>query len=301
MFIPTANAGLLDTLVIPGISISALAMQVWELVIHWSDEVEYLWKGRFNLIKALYFLVRYGLLFAQVASEITSYKMQIEESTVHDCINAFIFKIIIAQLTLTMVEMILYFRVYALYNQSFQVKQFLLISLVTAQILEIWATTRIVSDHLNNDNTDCKPPVAHLGTLVQFGVGASLSQLVIFFSSFYKLLNRRSSRTPLTSLMLKEGLAAFLLILVLLIVMMGHYEVFRSVNRNLGNAAFAWYIALISIGASRLILNMRKLVIKSTRRRQLRHLSLYNEIDRSALAESFYDSDDTICLTSFYE
>jgi hypothetical protein len=46
---------------------------------------------------------------------------------------------------------------------------------------------------------------------------------------------------------------------------------------------------------------MRKLVIKSTRRRQLRHLSLYNEIDRSALAESFYDSDDTICLTSFYE
>jgi hypothetical protein len=131
------------------VTVSALAMQVWELVIHWSDEVEYLWKCVFNLLShGLLFMANhewfkeddlillrryiswYGMVCCLLkceselslspcrlptpavssASEITSYKMQIEESTVHDCINAFIFKIIIAQLTLTMVEMILYFR-----------------------------------------------------------------------------------------------------------------------------------------------------------------------------------------------
>ena len=116
-------------------------------------------------------------------------------------------------------------------------------------------------------------------------IGASLSQLVIFVLSLFKLLTRWSSRTPLTSLMVKEGVAAFLLIvgesksfifwkqclsgaLVLLVVMMSYYQVFRRFDQDLGNAAFAyvlnlvkswlnylfvivlcsWYIALISAG-----------------------------------------------------
>ncbi|KAF9472711.1 hypothetical protein BDN70DRAFT_441858 [Pholiota conissans] len=317
MFLPSANIGPLDTLHIPGpLSISAFVVQVWELGLHWSDELEYLWKGRFNFIKALYFFSRYVLLVAQFVSEIITYKMLNREQTVEGCIHVFTYKVIMAQLTLTVVETILLIRVYALYNQSFQVKRFLAIVFLIAQTLEIWATGRIVGHLLHT--TDCKPPAANSSTLVQFGVGASLCQLVIFVLSLFKLLTRWSSRTPLTSLMIKEGVAAFLLIVgelksfiflkqcrfgasVLLVVMMSYYQVFRRFDLDLGNAAFAWYIALMSAGASRLILNMRRLAVKSRRRRQIRHLSLYNEIDSAALEDSLYDSDDTICLTTFYE
>ena len=45
-----------------------------------------------------------------------------------------------------------------------------------------------------------------------FRLGAGSFQLIIFVLSMNGLLFRRGSRTPLTTLMLKEGVAAFLLI-----------------------------------------------------------------------------------------
>lgn len=78
------------------------------------------------------------------------------------------------------------------------------------------------------------------------------------------LLFRRGSRTPLTTLMLKEGVAAFLLIVgawswsmyvysvefthlsALLVVMMVHYELFRTFDRGIGQAAFACVLRFYS-------------------------------------------------------
>lgn len=53
--------------------------------------------------------------------------------------------------------------------------------------------------------------ILYLHTL--YSIGAGSCQLVVFVLSLNGLLLRRGARTPLTTLMLKEGIAAFLLII----------------------------------------------------------------------------------------
>ncbi|KJA18705.1 hypothetical protein HYPSUDRAFT_45042 [Hypholoma sublateritium FD-334 SS-4] len=282
----------------PGpVSLSAFAVQIWELAIHWSDEVEYLWKGRINSVKSLYFASRYGLLIAQITSEVMSY--QVGHATHADCTSVFMLRILLAQITLTMVEIILLIRVYALYSQGRHAKLVFGAVFAVSFALESTATARMLVRLVNG--VDCKPPVVEKSIFIQFGLGAGSFQFIIFILSMNGLLLRRGSRTPLTALMLKEGVVAFLLIVALLVVMMVHYELFRTFDRGIGQAAFAWYITLISAGASRLILNMRRLTVKSMRRRQMRQQSACRTIGSEEPGYMLYDSDDEVYLTSFYE
>ncbi|KAF8955522.1 hypothetical protein BDZ97DRAFT_284462 [Flammula alnicola] len=152
------------------------------------------------------------------------------------------------------------------------------------------AGTGIIIRNLSQSKS-CIPPKGEKKGLVLFMTGAGLCQLLVFVMSLNKLVARgRWSRTPLTSLMLREGIFAFLLVLGLLMTMVV-YEILRNLDIDVGNAVFSWYLTLMSMGTSRLILNIRKIVATHRRRRRQSFSESTGSDDESI---NFYDSGDPI-------
>jgi len=245
------------------ISFAALAAQTWELLVSFTDEVEYLWGGKFNFVKGLYFCSRYAMLVAQIVNQLLSFRFQERAShPSHICPGIFVYKTIISQMSLSLVEMILLIRVYVLCNQSYKAKRLLLLVFSLTTVLETTGTAIVC--HSLAQESGCMPPEPNKKGMTIFGIGAGFCQAVIFATTVTKFLARGRAgwtRTPLVSLMLRDGLVTFFLIMALLSVMIVYAITIHNIDIEVGNAGFAWFIALLSIAASRLILNTRKIAV----------------------------------------
>ncbi|KAF9480743.1 hypothetical protein BDN70DRAFT_594111 [Pholiota conissans] len=275
------------------ISFGALAIQAWELFAHLTDEVEYLWKGRFNFIKALYFCSRYVSLAAQIVNQLLSYGIAIKLEKAGNCSTIFVFKSVIGHAALTMLEIILFIRVYALYKQSLKIKYILAIVYICAASLEIVGNGFVIRSIIQTGG--CQSPSMDNGALILFGSGAGFYQIAIFAMSLYKLYDGGLSKTPLTTLMLRDGVIVFVLLTAMMLVLLTYDSLARNLDLAFGKAFLSCFISVISISASSLILNMRKLAVKNT----LRSVGYRNTAEGGA--ERSYITDESICLTSFYE
>ncbi|KAF8172132.1 hypothetical protein BJ912DRAFT_1047325, partial [Pholiota molesta] len=281
------------TLIANLISIGALSIQVWEFVAHLTDEVEYLWRGRFKSVKALYFCSRYVMLAFQIANQIFSYGIGSRIERTGNCSKLFIFKCLMGHLCLNVLEMILLIRVYALYNKNPRVKYFLAVVFVSSSILEITGTTFIIRSLLRMNG--CQPPKTGKITVATYGSGAGMFQFVIFTMSLYKLVcDGRLSKTPLTSLMLREGIIVYVTLTAIMMALLMH-ELVGKVDLGFCRAVFSCYVSLISMSASSLILNMRKLAVKNYLRHQ-RPTGSQNMAEDAGIRS--YTIDESICLTS---
>ncbi|PPR04997.1 hypothetical protein CVT26_012591 [Gymnopilus dilepis] len=294
---------------------AAAAAQAWDLIVSLGDEIEYLWRGKFRSVKALYIGSRYGLLVGQLCVFLTidpspncicslhlslnqflNFQSSIRPLDASFCAGILVFKAVAAQGGLTLVEIILLIRVYALCNQSFRAKCFLAIIFIVSTVLEVTGMSLIIRSL--SKESGCQTPRVDKQAVVLSGTGAGLCQFVVFVTTIANLLSSGKRRTPLTSLMLKEGVASFILLLgaiqrflthhiwlimvlskVLLAVMIT-CEVIRSfylkkgnINyKEFSNAAFSWVYPSYASGCkvhnfsffigSRLILNMRKVAVK---------------------------------------
>ncbi|KAF8148465.1 hypothetical protein B0H34DRAFT_265045 [Crassisporium funariophilum] len=275
-------------------SSGALAAQLWELMLYFTDEVEYLWRGKMNFVKVLYFGARYALLVAQAVSlALTHISQNAEPPDIKLCILSFVYKSALAQFAVSWIEFILLVRVYALYNRSWRVKYFLITVQVLAITLESTGSGIVMKELLGS--TSCiKPPKAPARALIPFGLGAGLCQFVVISMTLAKfLMNGQHGflRTPLTSLMLREGLFAFFLILGMLSAIIA-YETVRNLGLAIGYAAFSWLVALLSMGGCRLILNMRKLAATA-------HQQTWDDEEMTSM--NLTGNEDSICLTTFRE
>jgi len=193
------------------ISFAALAAQTWELLVSFTDEVEYLWGGKFNFVKGLYFCSRYAMLVAQIVNQLLSFRFQERAShPSHICPGIFVYKTIISQMSLSLVEMILLIRVYVLCNQSYKAKRLLLLVFSLTTVLETTGTAIVC--HSLAQESGCMPPEPNKKGMTIFGIGAGFCQAVIFATTVTKFLARGRAgwtRTPLVSLMLRDGLVTF--------------------------------------------------------------------------------------------
>jgi len=240
-------------------SFGALAVQIWEFVNSFFDEAEYLWRSRFTLVKLLYVWSRYVPLVGQIVNLALT---QIDEvpSNGLSCVGIFVYKTVMAQQTLTCVEIILLIRVYALYNQSRRVKYFLCTIFLAACVLEIWSSGRIIVALMMGKS--CIPAIIPFASVITFCASASCYQGLILCMTLFKYFvgHHGRARTPLTSLILREGIMVCFLTFGLLIINATDGGI-RMAGLRLGNAEFAWYISLLSVVGCRLILDMRKLAV----------------------------------------
>ncbi|KAF4612707.1 hypothetical protein D9613_011759 [Agrocybe pediades] len=242
---------------------SALIAQVWDALISFSDEVEYLWRGKFTRIKALYCVARYLLLISQIIGQISFFGFENRLSSVQKiCSMIYLFKCVFSQVAVMTLEMVLAIRIYALYNRSLKAKRFLVTAFMICSSLEMVGIGYMIrSSSGERAICDSIPKTDSTGiTLIGLGVGTS--QFLAFIATVANLIMRDRagfSRTPLTSLILWEGVTTFTLVTIAISIMVLTELIRIKTEHGAERALWLWYIAVLSLVASRLILNMRKL------------------------------------------
>ncbi|KAF4610325.1 hypothetical protein D9613_010452 [Agrocybe pediades] len=270
------------------VTLSALIAQTWDVLIYLTDEVEFIWRGRFNAIKAIYLLSRYLVFFSELVyfGLVFHPKHGVLISS-PPCPKTWIFRLCVSQLAETLLEAILYIRVYALYNKSRKAKMILLSAFGITTGLEFIGVTYMAHDFATL--TECTFHAPDKTGMAYVGIGAGISHSLIFIMTMtIFIVGKRNGwpRTPLTSLMLREGVAAFFVITGVLATDIA-FELIRNAKVTDTHALWIWVMTVISITTSRLVLNMRKLY------------SRRNDLHGSATTgEEFIGTENSVCLTT---
>ncbi|PPQ93957.1 hypothetical protein CVT25_014868, partial [Psilocybe cyanescens] len=228
------------------LEVGAAVFQVLEFFHDFIDEVEYIWRGRIRLISYLYAWSRYLPLILQIVNLVFS-EMVYATPSYRMCMASNILKGASAQLTGTCVEAIQMIRVHALYNCSYRSGKVLLWVFVVGTTLEVLGTVAVIG-HVKPgvSGSLCVPAHCSMWSLSLFlaiynSVGWGLIQGVLLFMTVSKIVLFRSTnciRTPIISLMLRDGISFFVIITVVITSIVG-FEVVRGLNETV----FVWNVA----------------------------------------------------------
>ncbi|KAF8180136.1 hypothetical protein BJ912DRAFT_981839, partial [Pholiota molesta] len=251
-------------------SIGALIFQSLELFNHIPEEIEYLWRTPFRLMTCLYALSRYFPLCVQIANIALS-ELVYASSKPGLCFFTFIVKGVSAQLITTCIEAILVIRVHALYNCNRRTGLFLLSIMIIGTTLEATGTALTFLHMRPGPKASmCTPQRCPVQSVIAFVLGASLIQATLLVMTLSRIILYRQTgwmRTPVVSLMLRDGVIVFL-VLTIIIAVFTAVEMVSSDNMLLFDVVYSWYVALLSIAGCRLVLNMRKLAVQHPRIQQ---------------------------------
>ncbi|KAF8803240.1 hypothetical protein BYT27DRAFT_7244323 [Phlegmacium glaucopus] len=244
-------------------SFGALAVQIFELANSFFDEVEYLRCSRFTFVKSLYLWSRYMPLIAQIVSLTLNHKTYQPPLRVQLCVGTFVYHTIVGQLAFACINAILLIRVYALYHQSRRVKYLLGTAFLTTCAIQTGCNSWFISTLVKGKS--CTPDTLPFAPLVTICAAAFSFQALILGMTLFKCIVGRCyglARTPLTSLLLREGVVVCFLISTLIVANIPQQGI-RLLGSASGfeNAALAWFVSLLSVTGCRLILDMRKLPI----------------------------------------
>lgn len=276
-----------------GACIGALATQIMEFFHCFADEVEYIWHGRISFVTYLYAWSRYFPLIAQIVNLVFMEIAQSPSAHDHTCLMGFITKAVTAQIATTCVELILLVRVHALYNRSRKSGILLGLVFITGFALEVTSDIRVIKSVIDSPNNICMPPPYERLALALFAAGVGLVQSTLLFMTVSKVILGRKlgwGRTPLVSLMLRDGVIVFALLIVVVTLIIT-FEIAQNMEVLKWNAIFSWYVSLLSIVGCRVIMNMRRLGPQHQRSSDVSELQQFTSV--------FYsDSDQLAYLTS---
>ncbi|EIN11223.1 hypothetical protein PUNSTDRAFT_131398 [Punctularia strigosozonata HHB-11173 SS5] len=253
------------------LSVGALCFTVWDVLITLEEEVESIWALPWrNPTKWLYFVSRYGALAAQSVLIETG---MLSDSTVvahTQCRVWFTFRICAIPIITVVVQLLLVFRVLALYDRSYSIR---------ALVVVIWAISTLfgiieASVHVTRLGIDgiCSPestPIPNRAgridnTREMFIVLAALPiplHVVLFALTVVRFsdgVRQGWGRTPIVRLIVRDGIWAFFVTLVCSIVTL-RASLVQSVTHFCSLSAYNWALALTSMSGSRLVLNMQSL------------------------------------------
>ncbi|KAF8878797.1 hypothetical protein CPB84DRAFT_1793823 [Gymnopilus junonius] len=194
------------------------------------------------------------------------------------CWKIYIIRSVSVQVSTTCVEAILLTRVHALYNCSYRSRLILLTAFSVGTFLEISGSITAVANITPGPGGDfCNPQPSGPLSIILFSSGWWMVQLTSILMTasqiYFSRKPGRVMRTPLVSLMLSDGLSVFLSLAVVTVgvatfEVLRRYMSFSVAYGNLvWNAAYAWYMALLSIIGCRIILRMRRLASQHLRDR----------------------------------
>ncbi|TFK71128.1 hypothetical protein BDN72DRAFT_480306 [Pluteus cervinus] len=245
------------------LAVGAVTFQICELFSFLGEEVEYFWKEKYTLTKVVYLWSRYFPLGAQIFNLVITHMAQVsypQTNSARLCSIGFVFKSILAQMTLEAIEAILMVRLHALYNRSRRTGAFLVTIFLFNVIMHTYAN--ILSIRSLIAVPSCAPPKAPPRTLIFFGVSAILGQSVIFIMTLGKYacgIREGWRRCPLALLMLRDGASAYALLFVTISVMVS-IELMRSLTDLMLGGIFVWYVAIVSVVGCRIVLNLCRLL-----------------------------------------
>ncbi|KAF4612783.1 hypothetical protein D9613_011760 [Agrocybe pediades] len=251
--------GIVSPQAVTFVSFSALAVQAWDLIVHLGDEVEYIWRGKFTLIKVVYFTARYVILAGHCIDQVlTSHHEKRMYQASRICPAIYIYKSIVAVLALKMFEMVLFLQGYTYNHRSFNAKRLLFIVFSLTSTIQTIGLVLIIRKL--SKSTICAPQKSSNSGMAILAIGAGVFQLAILSTTVARNMAEGQPasqyKSPTSSIPMEGELATGALLVSSISLLL--YECSREDKIGVSNAAYAWFLACLSIAATRLILEMAK-------------------------------------------
>ncbi|KAF9447288.1 hypothetical protein P691DRAFT_129798 [Macrolepiota fuliginosa MF-IS2] len=239
----------------------ALTLQVWVLISGFAEEVNLIWRQGQLTATLLYVWLRYLPLAFQIFNLVIDEYLYVAHPHPKLCLLSLLTKIVSSQLILVGVEIVMLIRVYILYNRGRRIKYFLATIYTIGLSLQMFANTLIIS-HLHKSERACLVEPAHWVPLLIFSAGTGITQGTLITMTCLHTLKARQwawLRMPLTGMMLRDAFVVFGVLLVL-VSTISTIEIVEHLPMPFWNAAYAWYISILSIAGCQLILGIQRLI-----------------------------------------
>jgi len=235
---------------------ACLTFTLYDSVLTFGDEVRWIHTlPKLSSNRWLYIFSKYFAIITQIANFLATChfhsKYPITDDTI--CRKWFLIRVLAAHFMLMSIESILMVRVYALYLHSRRIGLLLVvIFLCEASIMA--GVVRTLYESLQFSHacliTDAPRSVTY------FGSGGMLTQVIIMVLTFFQhtsAVRDRWRRAPIMSVMIRDGVIAFVVVSTILVVTV-IYRVFR---REVASTVFSGFISIASSAGCRLIINVQ--------------------------------------------
>ncbi|TFY77004.1 hypothetical protein EWM64_g7007, partial [Hericium alpestre] len=201
-------------------SLASLAFLVWDILITLDDEIRCIWSkpNRF-WTKWLFLFVRYFAVAIQVATLFVGTEIAVElHYAYHSCVSWYIFQEVSTQILIISVELILMIRVHALYDRNYIITAILFALFLVENITMIITLVHVVP----GVQFDEACVVLHTpGSLIYFGVAYVAFETILFgltLVKFVQAVRRGWGRTPVVTVLMRDGTWAFALVFVVVVI-----------------------------------------------------------------------------------
>ncbi|KAF8130277.1 hypothetical protein EV363DRAFT_244809 [Boletus edulis] len=234
--------------------VAGTSFLVWDIIVTFPGEREYIWRMRRCVFKWFYFYFRYFLLAVQIFHLAISPGLSSGQTPDSLCIIWYRYIVLIAQVSISMIDTILAIRVYALFNRNRKTGVFLgsLIllesGLAVTHMVKCPAVEYLEACFLLKPHND----LANAHTIVVMTVQSILMGMFIFKQVVGVRLGW--GRTPLLSFLVKDATSNYIAVFLLCSTTLA----FLGFDDQRAIAVFYWSTPLYSAVGCRLILNMER-------------------------------------------
>jgi len=246
--------------------VAALMFLLWDTIISWGDEVQYIWlQSRLSPTKWVYLFTRYFGLLVQARLVSVNLSLILDTLSVEDCRILYISQVVFSGVLFICIQAIFMLRVYAFFIRDRRVAY----AMITLLVAEAAAMPALLYKTVPNDTGMlCMMPI-DTRDLIFFCVSAILPQLFVLGFTITRFLSGRSAgwgRIPIVARLVSDHITLVSIILVWVIV--GIY--LWSVKTVYGYIAYYWLLSIISVAGCRIVINMHKLTNRRHAQQQAR-------------------------------
>ncbi|KAF8806838.1 hypothetical protein BYT27DRAFT_6610649 [Phlegmacium glaucopus] len=186
--------------------VGALVFLLWDIIITWGDEVQYIWpQSRSSPTKWVYLFTRYFGLMAQARLVSVNMSLILDTFSVDICRELYVSQVVAGGVLMACIQVVLMLRVYALCIQDRRVAY----AMTALLIAEVGSMPGIIHTTIPNDiGMLCMMPIT-TQHIVLFGVSVILPQLLVLgltIAKFRSGLRAGWGNIPIVSRLVRDDI-----------------------------------------------------------------------------------------------
>ncbi|CCM05967.1 uncharacterized protein FIBRA_08208 [Fibroporia radiculosa] len=247
-------------------AIAATCFLVYDTLVHISDEasapiVKYIWGGHQRWLKWTYVFVRHLPYLAQGSILTLTGKAQFDKGftwTQTQCKDWITYQLAFNEALIIVVEGILIFRIYAMYNGNRSLTAIVLLLFVVEVTAMIAVLAVSIPDiEFTKECIITKTP----DIFTSYWILSLSFETILFFLTlvkFFSSVSRRLGRQSILFLLFRDGTWAYAIIFLIMLTNILLYHIVRNPLAGLG---FFWQLAIMSFAGAHVLLNLRRLAV----------------------------------------
>ncbi|KAF9485514.1 hypothetical protein BDN70DRAFT_591086 [Pholiota conissans] len=244
-------------------AVAALAFLLWDTMITFADEVQYIWpQSRHSPTKWVFLFTRYFGLLAQARLVSINLALEVGNFSTDVCRMLYVSQVVFGGTLMACIQALLMLRVYALCTQNRRIA-FAMIALLVAELGSMpGAIHMTLPDVIGNM---CMKPIT-IRDIVVFGVSAMLPQVIVLGLTLIKFLSGLRAgwgKIPIVSRLVRDDFILVSVIVVWVIITAS----LTKMNNAYGYVGYNWLLSLLPSVGCRVVINMQRLADDTTRSR----------------------------------